>query len=778
MARSSGRRKSKNNKTKGRRGGRTARREPLIRLTLDQKLDVVGLLLVGVAGVTVLSFLSPSQGDLTGAWLQFLRLTFGFGVFIVPIILGAIGLWLLLRSFDRTPSPEVVQVIGFFLTYLVALTTLSWISPAIGATPGWGGAIGDWFTRLTSSAVGDFGGVIILAVWWLIGLAFLFDISPSEMATWLARTTRSLRGGSKAGYTINRKARTNGAGPSALPKVIGGEPDATTLPTRSNDAPHSVSTVERRPVKVAPAAVVPTSPPKPEARTQPEDMSASGPIFPRIIGGGQAWRLPEVAEVFVSGSDAMMSEDDIRFKVNIIEETLHSFGVEGRVVEVNRGPVITQFGVEPGFVHRAGRQTKVKVSKISALADDLALALAAKSIRIEAPVPGRNIVGIEVPNGEVSIVALRDVIESEEFQKLSSPLRFALGQDVAGQPIAADLAMMPHLLIAGTTGSGKSVCVNTIISCLLAFNTPDDMKLLLVDPKRVELTLYNGIPHLIAPVVVDLERVIGVLKWVTHEMDSRYKRFAEAGARNIVDFNARVAARQDGGEEKMPYILLIIDELADLMMMAPDETEKLICRLAQMARATGIHLIISTQRPSVDVVTGLIKANFPARISFAVASSTDSRVVLDTAGAERLLGRGDMLFISPDSGAPQRAQGCFISDTEVHSIVRHWKGARGAETALADRVPAVTLPAHQPPLFDDLPVADDRAAPTSEDDLLDRAVEVVRLQRRASISLLQRRLRIGYTRAARLIDLMEEKGIIGPSEEGSRWREVRMDGSR
>jgi S-DNA-T family DNA segregation ATPase FtsK/SpoIIIE len=551
-------------------------------------------------------------------------------------------------------------------------------------------------------------------------------------------------------------------------------------PTRSTDAPRKLPVVERRPVNLPPMPVVPaasakSAPQAVETEPTPGNDEATGPIFPRIIGGGQPWQLPNVTDVFVTGSEASMSEDDIRLKVNVIEDTLHSFGVEGKIVEVNRGPVITQFGVEPGFVNRAGKMTKVKVSKISALADDLALALAARSIRIEAPVPGRNIVGIEVPNGETSLVALRDVIESEEFQKIGSSLRFPLGQDVAGQPIAADLAMMPHLLIAGTTGSGKSVCVNAIICCLLAFNTPDDLKLLLVDPKRVELTLYNGIPHLIAPVVVDLERVIGVLKWVTNEMDARYKKFSKAAARNIVEFNARAAV--DGGEEKLPYIVLVIDELADLMMMAPDETEKMICRLAQMARATGIHLIISTQRPSVDVVTGLIKANFPARISFAVASSIDSRVIIDTTGAERLLGRGDMLFISPDSGAPQRVQGCFVSDGEVHRIVRYWKGVRGAETTLAERVPADTLPMHQPPLWEDLTV-DEGAENLPEDDLLERAIEVVRLQRRASISLLQRRLRIGYTRAARLIDLMQDKGIVGPAEDGSRWREVLMDGPR
>jgi S-DNA-T family DNA segregation ATPase FtsK/SpoIIIE len=329
---------------------------------------------------------------------------------------------------------------------------------------------------------------------------------------------------------------------------------------------------------------------------------------------------------------------------------------------------------------------------------------------------------------------------------------------------------MPHLLIAGATGSGKSVCVNAILACLLSFNMPDQLKLLLVDPKRVELVPYNGIPHLLVPVVVDLERVVGTLQWVTREMDIRYRKFAKLGARNIADFNQRVAAKAGQEEEPLPYIVVIIDELADLMMLAPDETERTVCRLAQMARATGIHLIIATQRPSVDVVTGLIKANFPARISFAVASSVDSRVVLDTTGAERLLGRGDMLYMSPESGAPLRLQGVFVAPEELHKLTRHWKGVRGA--AQTDDVKAE--PATQQPLWEEMrQELEEKKHP--EDVLLDNAIEVVQDAGRASISLLQRRLRIGYTRAARLIDLMEDKGIVGPAMGGSHAREVLVD---
>jgi S-DNA-T family DNA segregation ATPase FtsK/SpoIIIE len=368
-----------------------------------------------------------------------------------------------------------------------------------------------------------------------------------------------------------------------------------------------------------------------------------------------------VSEILESGSDHDVNNAAIREQVEIIEHTLESFGAPATVVEINQGPTVTQFGVEPNYIQmRNGRQTKVKVGKIAGLADDLALALAAKSIRIQAPVPGKSYVGIEVPNPAKALVALRDVMESPGYGRIKGTLGLGLGQNVSGEAIVANLATMPHLLIAGTTGSGKSVCVNSIIACLLLENTPDDLKLIMIDPKRVELTGYNGIPHLAAPVVVEMDRVISTLQWALREMDRRYEAFAAVGARQIDEYNKKTSRRRDS--QKMPYIVIIIDELADLMMLAPEDTERAVTRLAQMARATGIHMVIATQRPSVDVVTGLIKANFPARIAFAVASGTDSRVILDTTGAERLLGQGDMLFQKPDAPAPLRLQGCYTSD--------------------------------------------------------------------------------------------------------------------
>lgn len=521
------------------------------------------------------------------------------------------------------------------------------------------------------------------------------------------------------------------------------------------------------------------------------------------------WNLPDYRTLLSSGSEQEFDREYLLKQAHTIEETLEAFGAPGRVVEVNTGPVITQFGVEPDYVSgRGGRKQRVKVSAIAGLDKDLQLALGARSIRVEAPVPGKGYVGVEVPNAESTLVSLRDVMDSPGFSKHKTPLAIALGQSVSGAPISADLSSMPHLLIAGTTGSGKSVCVNSIIASIISRNTPEQVKFIMVDPKRVELTGYNGIPHLVAPVVVELERIVGVLKWVTREMDARYKQFSEAGSRNIEDFNRN---RDPNSTDQMPYLVVIIDELADLMMLAPEETERTITRIAALARATGIHLVIATQRPSVDVVTGLIKANFPARIAFAVAGSVDSRVILDQPGAERLLGKGDMLYLSGDSPAPLRLQGVYVSDMEINNIVRYWKmqGLKQSTGSQAGSLSSSFNVEQAKPVQarstsndggafwdngnsgdDDLPLfaaakrSTDSAGDSAdveltkreltgdvkegnEDELYDKAVELVRRLDKASISLLQRRLRIGYTRAARLIDVMEARGVVGPSKDGS-----------
>jgi S-DNA-T family DNA segregation ATPase FtsK/SpoIIIE len=434
------------------------------------------------------------------------------------------------------------------------------------------------------------------------------------------------------------------------------------------------------------------------------------------------------------------------------------------VVDFRAGPAVTQFAVEPGFLEHAGpddevRRQKVRVSQISALASDLALALSAPTIRIEAPVPGQAYVGIEVPNRRPAMVRLRPILESDTFQSIGSPLAIALGRDVAGAPVAADLAAMPHLLIAGTTGSGKSVCITALTTCLVTNNSPEDLRLVLIDPKMVELVRFNGLPHLLGKVETELERIVGVLRWCTVEMDRRYRLLEEAKARDLEAYNRK--ARRTRALERLARIVVMIDELADLMMMAPDQTERTLVRLAQMARATGIHLVVATQRPSTDIVTGLIKANFPARISFAVASSIDSRVILDGAGAETLLGRGDMLFLSPEAAAPARLQGAFVSDQEIERLVDYWKQetAEAGPEAEPARAPWEELLSRQADLGE-------------RDEILERAVELVKQTGMASASMLQRRLRIGYPRAARLMDELEELGVVGRSQSGGRTREV------
>ncbi|RCW55665.1 DNA translocase FtsK [Halanaerobium sp. ST460_2HS_T2] len=432
-------------------------------------------------------------------------------------------------------------------------------------------------------------------------------------------------------------------------------------------------------------------------------------------------------------------------KSELLEETLSSFGVEAKVINVNHGPTITRYEIQPA--------TGVKVSKIVNLSDDIALALAARDVRIEAPIPGKAAVGIEVPHGNDITVSFRDVIVSEEFQKAEDKLTLALGKGIDGDTAVFNLAKMPHLLVAGATGSGKSVCINTLISSILYRATPEEVKLLLVDPKKVELNIYQGLPHLITPVVTDPKKAANVLKLVVEEMENRYDLFSETGSRGIESYNKQV----DDPEDKLPYIVVIIDELSDLMMVAANEVEDNICRLAQMSRAAGIHLIIATQRPSVDVITGLIKANIPSRISFAVSSATDSRTILDMGGAEKLLGKGDMLFAPVGMQKPQRIQGSFLTDQEISEITSFVKEQATAEYKIEkDDIKEVELS------IDD-----------EQDELYEEAVKLV-VKYRASISMLQRRLHIGHSRAARLIDTMEEDGIVGPYA-GSKPREVLVE---
>lgn len=712
-------------------------------LSLDRRLDIIGVVCALFGLLTLLSLLSANRGTFTGGLVNVINLGFGWGKFIFPIALIALGIWLVLRHFERIPHISLERLLGVGLLFIILLAFLHMLALAgagesvasLVAEGQGGGYIGALVVQGLRGALGVGGAVVTLLAVVLIALAFLLNTSVVGLFAWIPPLITRGQDAWDEFWAQRGAFRRRESMPGGYTPVASGVMSETELGTYYQG------------VVVQDISTLPAE-------------TTSMPL---------SWELPDITEILDEGGDIKYDDEYDRQRGRVIEETLSSFGAPANVVEISRGPTITQFGVEPDFVESRSGRMRVRVNKISSLADDLALALSARTIRIQAPVPGKGYVGIEVPNDEIALVAVRDVIESEAYKRLKTTLRFALGQDVAGNAVAADLSAMPHLLIAGATGSGKSVCVNSLISCLLLFNTPDDLRMIMVDPKRVELTGYNGIPHLLAPVVVELDRVVGALQWVTREMDQRYHKLAQAGCRNMKEYNAQLEER---GEKKLPYLVVIIDELADLMMLAPDETERTLTRLAQLARATGIHLIISTQRPSVDVVTGIIKANFPARIAFAVASGVDSRVILDQPGAERLLGRGDMLFQAPDAAAPVRLQGTFVSDDEIQRLVHYWRGFAGGVTpastasgGIVDAVP-VGIPLKQMPLWDEMAPEED------VDPLLDESIDLVRRQGRASISMLQRRLRIGYTRAARLVETMEEKGIVGPPDSGTGAREV------
>jgi DNA segregation ATPase FtsK/SpoIIIE, S-DNA-T family len=800
--------------------------------------ETIGTALVVLALLTLLSLITARRSTGIGVFVSSLQTLFGVGVWLVPVVFGALGFYLVLRQISDQQVLSSRRIAGLLILFLVfegmAHLLLAgaewepWVPEKVQAE---GGAVG-WLIAQLLVPILDVP--VTLAVLFILGLVGIYVFSGLSLADiqdglrsfggWLHGDQRDAAG-LPLSPTLNPPLPWSERvpvwqrwwlrlfpprAPDPLPP-----PQLGPLPSRQPagrvaGGPPPTATVVGAGAAVAGAASGGASrePAPPARNVGPATTAASAGLrdAPRIIGSaGQSWRLPALNEILEDSTDQDIQSEDLRQRAQIIERTLDGFGVPVSVVEANQGPAVTQFGLRPGIIVRKNRKgeekrVKVRVSQIQALANDLSLALAASPLRIEAPVPGRDVVGIEVPNVQISLVSLRGVMESEEFRASHGSLLFGLGRDVSGQAAVADLARMPHMLIAGATGSGKSVCVNAIITTLLLTHTPDTLRFLMVDPKRVELTVYNGIPHLIAPVVVDVERAVPVLQWATKEMERRYKLFAKVGARNIETYNEKQAER---GEQTLPFIVILIDELADLMLSAPEEVERYICRLAQMARATGMHLVIATQRPSVDVVTGLIKANFPARIAFAVTSLVDSRVILDTPGAEQLLGRGDMLFMAPDASKLQRLQGCFVSDRETGRLVRYWKGIRsleGGEPAPMELpiegapsepdLDAVAAPealaatpnrggpelpwlpgqeALQQPLWDDLAA---QAGEGSGDDMYRQAVEEVRRTGRASVSLLQRRLRIGYSRAARLIDELEANGVIGPDQGGSRGREV------
>ena len=722
--------------------------ESSLPMTTEQKMNVSGIVLLVLGVIALLALLQKSSGTATQPVSNFLTYAFGWPAYLLPVLFILMGTWFLLSKLQQFPSISADRVVGFILLFFNVVAwadlILGWakVEGSLG-----GGKVGEFLGTSLVEGLGAIAAVILLVAWLLVALVFLADLSVSSIFYWLAKRFKHDR--SKFGNWVREN--------TARRRNIEGGSDQPLVSSSVTSSYAEQSRVER-------------SEPTP-ANTLFPKQNAQVPITENTENAPH-WLLPRPEEI-LNPVQAPINEDESDLdRARVIEETLRSFSTPAHVVEIRRGPSITMFGVEPDYIENSKGKTRVRVNKITGLADDLALALRAPRIRIQAPVPGKGYVGVEVPNTKTTLVSLLEIVESNAFINNKSALKFALGKDVSGQPFTADLASMPHLLIAGTTGSGKSVCVNAILAGYLLTLTPEQMRIVLVDPKRVELTGYNGVPHLLAPVIVDAEKVIGALNWMQREMDMRYHNFSEIGVRNITEYNLKVVPQ---GKKRLPFILVVIDELADLMMLAPDETERALARLAQLARATGIHLILATQRPSTDILTGLIKANFPARIAFAVASNVDSRVILDQPGAERLLGRGDMLFQAPDAAAPVRLQGTYVSDPEINRLTDFWReqavkaGApERPDVAVFSERPQVPL---HPPLSQGSLWSEMQKDP-DEDPIQAEALAIIRKEGRASVSMLQRKLRIGYTRASRIVEKLEEKGIIGPPDPQTGTREV------
>ncbi len=701
-------------------------------------------------------------GGLYGETLvRVLYLLFGTAAGAFPVVLGLLGLSMMIRT-DRLIREATV--IGYLLLMTAALTILHFgLEPGTELIGGFhglgGGVIGGvvlWFLRTIFGATGS---RIVVGALMVSGLMLVTDTSligtlgaiRKKIQHQMARIKNFLL---SFLYTEKEEKAIRSSRESRPQPPRRDEPDdgkeEDTLFTHSRDHRSIIDTVSPDPIKpkespASAAMLGGTASTIQRAVKETVDTRPANRPHPEYV-------LPPIT-LLKKPYSSRSGRGNID-KSRLLEDTLASFGVQAKVTNMSRGPVVTRYELHPA--------PGVKVSRVLNLADDLALSLATADVRIEAPIPGKAAIGIEVPNEEIALVSLREVLEVSAFQDTHSKLAVGLGKDIAGAPVISDLGKMVHLLVAGATGSGKSVCMNTMIASILLKAKPDEVKLLMIDPKVVELNQYNGIPHLAAPVVTDAKKAAGVLKWVVQEMENRYSLFAASGVREISKYNQMLKERdrEDGKEntestKPLPYMVVIIDELADLMMVAAADVEDAICRLAQMARAAGIHLVVATQRPSVDVVTGLIKANIPSRISFSVSSQVDSRTILDMGGAEKLLGKGDMLFLPAGSSKPVRIQGAFVTERDIESLVHYWK-----EQDTPDYDPSILRTDDAGTLIDE-----------HDDELFPRAVELILQSDQASISMLQRRMHIGYTRAARLIDMMEDRGIVG-KHEGSKAREI------
>ena len=728
-----------------------AKKERLVRLGWD----FAGLVLLVLGALLLLAVLGITHGRVVDAGAALLRRWFGVGRFLVAVAIFAAGWLLLLWRKNQARQVNIIRVILLEIAFFLLLGAFSALFndtvSSVNAGTSAGGISGFGVAFPLSRLITRVPAGILLLVLALFALLFGFNL-VGRLDRWA-------------------KVRLGEPSPAAeeLPRIMEAHP----LPYEPKAQP---APLERKPArKPSGQAELPLEYRKQYQEIEEEDILK--PIKYHRPDGLPPLTLLENEKVVAT------NQATINMNAGLLEKTLTEFGVPAKVVGYRVGPTVTQFAVEPGYIEKPGQddKQKVRISKISALSKDLALALKAERLRIVAPVPGKSYVGVEVPNTEHMLVRLRPLLESEEFGRINSPLAIPLGRGVSGEPVVSDLATMPHLLIAGTTNSGKSICIAAITMSLVLNNHPDDLKLVMIDPKRVELKRFSGLPHLYGEVETEVERIMGVLRWATTEMDNRYRLLETVRARNLDSYNARAVK---AGKPKLPRIVVMIDELADLMLNSAEQTQDQIVRLAQKARAIGIHLVVATQRPSVDVVTGVIKANFPTRIAFTVASQIDSRVILDQPGAETLLGKGDMLFVHPETGL-QRSQGVMITDAEIRAVIKWW-----SEHADPSRKQQLELPALEPSKPSAQPAeaapAVEEEAPweeiiqndqpeDSDETLINQAIDLVRRSRRASASYLQRQMRLGYPRAAWLIDQLEARGVLGPAQSGGKDREILID---
>ena len=783
--------------------------------------EAFGIVFLALCVLGLLSNLSYDAGDVgvlkqppnrpagnfigpIGAWFSFLGfMVCGVTAYLLPVFFGILGFQFI---FKRDIRPWIK--VGWAALLILSLVWLSELTPSLWegragilniSNPG--GELG----RLTGQALiirylGSVGGWIVALALLTMASIFLLEIDLAEVGSRIRhfgmalfeRANSALASYRDKQMELEREGRSIEKRRKQLEKTVRKHGASEPRPRKSTPAPTVEDTKEEESEGESLHQIVeplPEAVPAPQPLPLEEEATPKKPLIPKMPRRKKApepapaselplvsntsddqFKLPQVAilqeakPVVVTGA----STADLKSGAKVLQETLNDFGIDCQVTNVEKGPVVTRYEVLPA----AG----VRVEKIGNLSNNIALALKAMSVRVQAPIPGKGVVGIEIPNSKTSAVYLRELLESQDWLTKDRALPLALGKDVAGRVMIADLAEMPHLLIAGATGAGKTVCMNSLLAGLLMSRSPEEMRLMLIDPKIVEFTPYNGLPHLVVPVITDAKKVSLGLRWAINEMEKRYKIFAKAGVRNIKSFNTRPIEEQPDlfGEEadekpadsgvpaRMPYIVIVVDELADLMLAAQAEIENHIARLAQLSRAVGIHMIIATQRPSVNVITGTIKANFPARIAFQVAQKVDSRTILDGVGAEKLLGKGDLLFLPPGSSKFVRAQGSFTADHEIRDIVAFIQEQRTPEyeEEIQQKLDSKTV---------DLPNMEDH-----EDEFFEAAVEIIRQTRRASTSSLQRRLRIGYTRAARLMDMLEEKGVVGPPN-GSDPREILID---